>query len=89
MNPPQGFEEVIRKNFYLKKDMILKETEKWLEEADRPVKYDGAQNPSITQQFTSKGYKKMLTEEIEKMRKLLDSLSREMGEQIQTKSQEN
>ena len=28
-NPTKGFEEVILKNFYLKKDMILKEVKSW------------------------------------------------------------
>lgn len=30
-NPPKGFEEVIQKHFFLKKDEILEECEKWIE----------------------------------------------------------
>lgn len=33
-NPTKGFEEVILKSFYLKRDMILKEVKKWLPLAD-------------------------------------------------------
>ena len=29
-NPPKGFERVIKKNYYLKKDVILKEVESWV-----------------------------------------------------------
>ncbi len=32
-NPPVGFENVIRRHFYLKKDEILLECKKWLERA--------------------------------------------------------
>ena len=32
-NPPVGFENVIRRHFYLKKDEILEECNKWLERA--------------------------------------------------------
>jgi len=37
--PAAGFEEVIHKSFYLRKDMILKEVKGWLDEADLPVDY--------------------------------------------------
>lgn len=30
-NPTRGFEEVIRRNFFLKKDMIIAEIDEWIE----------------------------------------------------------
>jgi hypothetical protein len=32
-NPPKGFETIIKRHFYLKKDEILEECEKWLKYA--------------------------------------------------------
>ena len=32
-NPPKGFESVVRSNFYLKKNEILKEVKEWVERA--------------------------------------------------------
>ncbi len=32
-NPPAGYEKVIRCNFYLKKNIILKDVKKWVDEA--------------------------------------------------------
>lgn len=32
-NPPRGFETVIKTHFYLKKDEIMKDVEKWIKEA--------------------------------------------------------
>ena len=32
-NPPSGFEKVIRANFYLKKNVILRDVKKWVDEA--------------------------------------------------------
>jgi hypothetical protein len=32
-NPPAGYEKVIRGNFYLKKNIILKDVKKWVDEA--------------------------------------------------------
>lgn len=33
-NPPKGFETIIKWHFYLKKDEILEECEKWIDEAN-------------------------------------------------------
>lgn len=41
-NPPKGFETVIRRHFYLKKDEILEECKKWIKYAEvRPASYNG------------------------------------------------
>jgi len=32
-NPPPGFEKVIRRSFYLKRNEILKEVKSWVEKA--------------------------------------------------------
>lgn len=36
-NPPPGFEKVIRANFYLKKNVILREVKKWVDDAPNVV----------------------------------------------------
>ena len=44
-NPPRGFETVIRRHFYLKKDEILEECNKWIEFAkNREASYTGLIN---------------------------------------------
>lgn len=41
-NPPKGFETVIRRHFYLKKDEILEECRKWVKYASkREASYSG------------------------------------------------
>ncbi|CAD8204909.1 unnamed protein product [Paramecium pentaurelia] len=42
--PPKGFEEVIQKSFYLRKDLIKKEIESWIEQANLPATYGQTQN---------------------------------------------
>lgn len=37
--PPVGFEECIKKSFYLRKDLIMKEIEGWIKDADTPAVY--------------------------------------------------
>lgn len=32
-NPPKGFEKIVRRSFYLKKDVILQEVREWIERA--------------------------------------------------------
>ena len=43
-NPTKGFEEVILKSFFLKKDVILKEVRQWVVEADKGASYSGLVN---------------------------------------------
>jgi len=65
-NPPKGFETVIRRHFYLKKDEILEEVNKWVKYAEhREASYAGLindHNPSWCSEFkTSKTkYKDMI-----------------------------
>jgi hypothetical protein len=43
-SPPKGFEKIIRRNYYLKKQMILDEVKQWCEEAkdsDNTATYSG------------------------------------------------
>ena len=52
-NPTPGFEDVIRRNFFLKKDMILEEVDGWLErekteEANYTDGLTSSHNPTIT-----------------------------------------
>ena len=60
-NPPKGFEKVIRLNFYLKKEMILKEVREWIEKAktaDEDSSYTGVtgyHNSDWCNKFREKG----------------------------------
>jgi len=38
-NPPKGFESIIRRNFFLKKDQILSEVREWIEDESK-AKYE-------------------------------------------------
>ncbi len=40
-DPPKGFEKVVHTHFRLKKDTIMKDVAKWIEEADKPADYSG------------------------------------------------
>ena len=79
-NPPAGFETVIRRHFYLKKDEILLETEKWLKyAAKRDANYVGLvndHNHSWSAEFKkSKGrYLEMLTIAVNELRTELNKL---------------
>jgi hypothetical protein len=75
-NPPRGFEEVIRMNYFLKKDMILAEIDEWLSVAkEEEVQWCGF-NHAIESRFKQSkekyhdellGLKKDLVKEFEKM----------------------
>ena len=44
-NPPKGFESVIRRHFYLKKDQIMEQCRKWIKLAEkREASYNGLVN---------------------------------------------
>ena len=55
-NPPPGFEKVILSNFYLKKNVILRDVKKWVDEASKiNASYNGLvaiHNPSWAQLFS-------------------------------------
>lgn len=52
-DPPLGFEDVIQKSFYLRKDLILIEVNGWLAEAELHADYSGTQNPNISNPFNT------------------------------------
>ncbi|CAK65149.1 unnamed protein product (macronuclear) [Paramecium tetraurelia] len=73
-NPPRGFEEVIKKGFYLRKELIMKEIELWIEQADLPATYNQIQNeqtynlqPSFYKQDLIKIYEELKVE-LEKLK---------------------
>ena len=74
--PSLGFEDVILKSFYLRKDLILKEVKSWIAEADLPTDYSGTQNSNISNPFQqdSSRYKVVLKSEISELEKELDKL---------------
>ena len=52
-NPTPGFEDVIRRNFFLKKEMVLEEVDSWIErekteEANYTDGLTSSHNPTIT-----------------------------------------
>lgn len=64
-SPPRGYEEVVLRSFYLKKDMILKEVKGWINIADKPASYGGlvnSHNYELATQLTNNpaSYKTML-----------------------------
>lgn len=79
-NPPKGFETVIRRHFYLKKDEILEECRKWLKFAEkREASYSGLisdHNSNWCSQFNSSKtkYKTMLEEAIKELEAELNKL---------------
>ncbi|CAD8164661.1 unnamed protein product [Paramecium pentaurelia] len=74
--PPVGFEEVIQKSFYLRKDVIIKEVQQWIDEADLPVNYHCTQNHNISAPFQQQPqkFKSILTAEFEALKKELEKL---------------
>lgn len=85
-NPPKGFEEIIKYHFYLKKEEIMKECMKWLNEAEMIkndnkicVEYTGlvsSHNYELAMEF-GKGrgvYYNLLGEEVEILKKTLESI---------------
>lgn len=74
--PAKGFEEVIHKSFYLRKDLILKEVKSWIDEADLPTDYSGTQNSHISGPFQADHgkYKVVLKSEIAELEKELEKL---------------
>ena len=65
--PSKGFEEVIKRHFYLKKDQILKEVKGWIERSKKTeAKYTSFSydhNPTWAGKFNKSGeYTRMLQE---------------------------
>ena len=90
-NPPKGFELVIKRHFYLKKDEILKDAKKWIEYAEKhEASYDGLvydHNSEWCNKFkqTKTKYKEMLVEIVKELETTLSSL--EPPQEIAEKSE--
>mmetsp|Transcript_29748 Transcript_29748/g.27233 ORF Transcript_29748/g.27233 Transcript_29748/m.27233 type:complete len:197 (-) Transcript_29748:3171-3761(-) len=51
-NPPKGFEAIIKRHFYLKKEKILEECKQWIKLAkDKPAAYGQCQNSNWASQL--------------------------------------
>ncbi|CAD8120224.1 unnamed protein product [Paramecium sonneborni] len=86
--PPKGFEEVIYKSFYLRKDLIKNEIEQWIEQADLPATYQKTQNQC--NYGTAPGvYKQELIKVYEKLKVELEKLKFNIGRDFQTIQNEN
>lgn len=80
-NPPKGFESIVRLHFYLKKEEILKEVNKWValaakrQAAYQSIVYD--HNPSWCKDFQEKnkqGYHAMLVQAVKELEQELNKL---------------
>ena len=86
-NPPKGFKTIIRRHFYLKKEEILRDCKKWIEEAkEHEALYTGLvsdHNYNWCNKFKHKGtYKKMLTEIVEELEEELNKLPEPSGKDL-------
>ena len=80
-NPPRGFEEIISKSFYLKKEMILKEVKSWIPRAFDPADYTGlvgSHNPTLCTALQT-SYKELLNREINLLEDELNNLKLKIG----------
>ena len=79
-NPPKGFETIIKRHFYLKKDEVLEECYKWIKYAEaRGASYTGLINDHNTNwcnkfKESKTEYKDMLTEAIKELEEELNKL---------------
>lgn len=91
-NPPKGFETIIRRHFYLKKDEILKEAKKWIKFAEvRDATYVGLvndHNRTWCDQFkkTKTAYLEMLKQQIGELETVLNSLQPPTYKELKLKS---
>ncbi|KAL4441756.1 hypothetical protein ABPG74_008753 [Tetrahymena malaccensis] len=84
-NPPPEFKEVIMMSFFLKKDMILKECEKWLSQADQPAEYSGlvsSHNSTFCTELSGDKYKKVLQKEISNLKDCFEKLKINVSQNI-------
>jgi len=77
--PSKGFEEAIRRHFYLKKEMILTEVRQWIERSKtaeaKYTSFSYDHNPTWAQKFSSaKNYTKLLEEVYAELEKELNNL---------------
>ncbi|KAL4488907.1 hypothetical protein ABPG72_005694 [Tetrahymena utriculariae] len=84
-NPLPEFKEVIMMSFFLKKDMILKECKKWLDQADQPAEYTGlvsSHNSSFCSELSGDKYKKVLLKEINNLNSCFEKLKINVSQNI-------
>jgi len=79
--PPPGFESIIMRHFYCKREAILVEVNNWVKIADtNEAKYDGlvsSHNGEISRMFTKPGdYKRLLIEQVDLLTTKLNSLEK-------------
>ena len=86
-SPPKGFEKIIKRNYYLKKQMILDEVKQWCEEAkdsDTSATYSGLvydHNYLWAPQISKPGaYKTMMDEIYIELEKTLNSIPHPMDD---------
>lgn len=91
-NPPKGFENVIKRHFYLKKKEIMEEVNLWLKYAsEREANYTGLivdHNHSYANMFKGKdSYKQQLEKVIKELEEVLNSLPppSEISKEIKSK----
>ena len=90
-NPPKGFETVIKRHFYLKKDEILDEVRKWVKYAEaREASYNGLvndHNHNWCSEFkiTKTKYKEMLVEAVKELESELNKLEAPSSKDFQKK----
>jgi molybdopterin/thiamine biosynthesis adenylyltransferase/ubiquitin-protein ligase len=94
-NPPKGFEEVIRRHFYLKKDEIMKEIRSWIEQADKKeASYTGLVHDhnynwcKIFKERKTK-YREMLVEIAAELEEEMNKLKPPSGEDIVKKKKKS
>lgn len=91
-NPAKGFETVVKRHFFLKKDEILEEVRKWVKYAEhRDASYTGLVNDHNTNwcsEFKSSKtrYKDMLTDAIKELENELNKLPAPSGKDLKRKT---
>lgn len=93
-NPAKGFESIIKRHFYIKKDEILKETKKWLEYAEtHEASYEGLvydYNSEWCNKFKQSNtrYKEMLADTVKELEQALNSIEPPKDEASETLKEE-
>jgi len=90
-SPTKGFEEVIRRHFYLKKEQILKEVRGWIERSRtataKYASYSYDHNPTWANKFNKTGeYTRMMEEIYKELERTLNSLP--LPQELKKKAEE-
>ena len=82
-NPPKGFESAIKRHFYIKKEAVMNQCNKWIERANKiqDALYDGLvndHNSSIARDFkkSKDAYKTALTKVVKELEDLMNKLEK-------------